>query len=59
MAVLLGEERYLLQPHHGSSYGIFCALDSRHRCPAPPGLMNSVKSVKTGEWSKNACVPLY
>ena len=46
MAVLPGEERYLRQPHRGSSDGVSCALDSRRRCPAPPGLMVSVRSVK-------------
>ena len=32
------------------------ALDSSRRCPAPPGLMDSVRSVKAREWSKNACM---
>ena len=54
-----GEERYLQQPRGGSSYGVSCSLDSRLRCPAPPGLMDNVRSVKAREWSKNACMPLY
>ena len=36
---------YLRQPHRGSSDGVSCALDSRRRCPAPPGLMDSVRSM--------------
>ena len=53
-----GEERKLRQSHRGSTDGVSFARDSRRRCPAPHGLMDSVRSVKEFEWSKNACMPL-